>query len=330
MHSLLCLISFVAALALPFRPLRAAEPSGRFILTCLEIPDIQRGAGLALVLQLPNGRTCLYDTGSGYPDATSPDGWQGQFNTGRDLLLPFLQKAGIKEIETVFISHAHYDHFGGLMWLKDHFPIKKLVDSGYVFKGEASPQFTTELDDYNKLRNAFKARGAYQEAHTGDVFAIDEALATEVTAPPKEFFTQPFVETRSANDPPAHYLVDANSLGLRIVHGKTVFLLPGDIQAEDQVLALLPSLPPEKFKCDILIAPGHGLHAPHQFAEATRPEVTLCSVFPRYARGLAARKIFAAVGSKVYVTGLNGQLQVVSDGRSYTVTTEREESPPAK
>ena len=260
----------------------------------------------------------------------SADGWQAQSNAGRDLIIPFLQKAGVKEIDTVFISHAHYDHFGGLMWLKDHFPIKKLVDAGYVFRGEASSQYTTELDDYNKLRDAFKARGAYQEAHTGDIINLDDQLSVEVTAPPKEFFTKPYPELRAANDPPAHYLVNANSLGLRIIHGKTTFLLPGDIQAEDQVLALLPSLPVEKFKCNVLVAPGHGLHAPRQFAEATRPEVTLCSVFPRYARGLAARKIFEAVGSKVYVTGLHGRLQVVSDGQSYAVTTEREDTAPAK
>jgi beta-lactamase superfamily II metal-dependent hydrolase len=74
----------------------------------------------------------------------------------------------------------------------------------------------------------------------------------------------------------------------------------------------------------VLIAPGHGLHSPRQFAEATRPEVTLCSVFTRWAGGLSARKVFAAVGSKVYVTGLQGQLQVVSDGKNYAVTTERE------
>jgi competence protein ComEC len=308
----------------------AAETKGTFILTCLEIPDVQRGAGLAIVLQLPSGKTCLYDTGSAYPDATSADGWQAGFNAGRDLIVPFLQKAGITEIDMVFISHAHYDHFGGLMWLKDHFPIKRLVDSGYSFSGEASPNYTTELGDYDKLREQFKARGAYQEAHTGEVLALDDQLAVEVTAPPKEFFTKPFPELRAANDPPAHYLVNANSLGLRISHGQTIFLLPGDIQAEDQVLALLPSLPAEKFKCHVLVAPGHGLHAPRQFADATRPEVTLCSVFPRYARGLAARKTFAAVGSQVYVTGLHGWLRVTSDGASYRVETERTDEPTTK
>jgi competence protein ComEC len=293
------------------------------VLTCLEIPDIKRGAGLAIVLQLPSGKTCLYDTGSGYPDASSADGWQGTFNAGRDVIAPFLRNAGVEQIDTVLISHAHYDHFGGLAWLKDHFPIRRLVDAGYVFRGESSKEYGAELGDYDKVRAEFKARGAYQEAHTGEMLAIDEQLTVEVTAPPKEFFTNALPELRSPNDPPAHYLVNANSLGLRITHGKTVFLLPGDIQAEDQVFALLPSLPPEKLKCHILVAPGHGLHAPRQFAEATRPEVTLCSVFPRYARGLAARKAYAAVGSKVYVTGLHGWLRVTSDGTTYRVETER-------
>ena len=65
MHPLLRLfVVFTAWIA--FAPLLvAAEAGGKFVLTCLEIPDIQRGAGLAIVLQLPNGKTCLYDTGFG-------------------------------------------------------------------------------------------------------------------------------------------------------------------------------------------------------------------------------------------------------------------------
>jgi len=325
-RTFLCLVFSLLA----FSSLGAAEKKGEFILTCLDIPDIKRGAGLALVLQLPSGKTCLYDTGSGYPDATSPDGWQAGFNAGRDLILPFLQKHGIKEIDTVFISHAHYDHFGGLMWLKDHVKINRLVDSGFTYQGAASADYTTELSDYEKLRAEFKAQGKYQEAHTGDTLKIDEQIALEVLAPPHEFFTKPFPELRAENDPPAHYLVNANSLGMRLTFGKVVFYLPGDIQAEDQVLALLPSLPPEKFKCDVLVAPGHGLHAPRQFADVTRPQLTLCSVFPRYAKGLSARKIFGAVGSKVLVTGLSGWLQVTSEGTTYTAATERPESEEVK
>src|ERR1700748_790526 len=96
---------------------RAEDTKGKFILTVLNIPDVQRGAGLAIILQMPGGSTWLYDTGSGYP---AEQGWAGDFNTGRDLIVPFLKERGITELEGVLISHAHYDHFGGLIWLKDN------------------------------------------------------------------------------------------------------------------------------------------------------------------------------------------------------------------
>lgn len=54
---------------------------GLFQLTVLDIPDVGRGVGLALILQTPTGGTWLYDTGNGYPEG---DGWVADCNTGRD------------------------------------------------------------------------------------------------------------------------------------------------------------------------------------------------------------------------------------------------------
>lgn len=313
---------FALACLAAARTAHADPQPGKLIITLLNIPDIQRGAGLAIVLQLPSGKACLYDTGSGYPDRASPDGWAGKFNAGRDLIMPFLKERGIKEIDTLFISHAHYDHFGGLLWLEDQLPIRRLIDSGYVFTAEAPAAYTGELRHYDQARDEFKKRNAWSEAHTGDIISLDDHLTVEVIAPPKEFFTRAYPEVRAKTDPPAHYLVNANSLGLRITYGKVVFLLPGDIQDVDQARSLVPSLAAEKLKCDVLIAPGHGLHAAPEFAQAARPAVTLCSVFPRYARGLAASRVFGKLGSKVYITGIHGWLQVTCDGERYDVQVE--------
>jgi competence protein ComEC len=293
--------------------------TGKFIVTVLNIPDIQRGAGLAVVLQTPGGKTWLYDTGSAYPDE---QGWVQDFNSGRDLIVPFLKERGITELEGVLISHAHYDHFGGLIWLKDNFPIKQLIDSGYEFPDKSSPNYSSELRHYSVVRAEFKQRGKYREAHSGDKLALDDQLETEVLAPPKGFFGNPPGAVRAPNDPPAHYLVNANSLGIRIQHGDIVFYLPGDIQSDDIDLNLLPSLDLAKIKCNVLIAPGHGLHCTKKFAEATHPEVSIASVFPRYARGLMSTPMLRAVGAKTYVTGLDGWVRVTSDGKSYTTEAE--------
>lgn len=297
----------------------------KFTLTVLEIPDINRGAGLAMVLQTPSGQTWLYDTGSAYPARLASDGWEANFNAGRDLIEPFLKQQGVEALDGVMISHAHFDHFGGLLWLAGHFPIKKLVDSGYVFPGTADGNYTSELGAYNKLRDAFKRRGAYLQANTGEALAIDPALHVEVLAPPPTFFAEPHPETRPKSDPPAHYLVNSNSLGVRIQFGEIIFYLPGDIQSEDINQSLLATVDHAKLKCHVLIAPGHGIHCTKEFAEATRPEVSIASVFPRYARGLKSTPMLKAVGAKTYITGLNGRIQVVCDGKSYSVTTERDE-----
>ncbi|WP_395735641.1 ComEC/Rec2 family competence protein [Prosthecobacter sp.] len=316
---------FLTALLLLHLPalLHAAEP---FTLTVLDIPDIQRGAGLAIVMQTPAGKTYLYDTGSGYPARAASDGWEANFNAGRDLIEPFLKEQGVKQVDAVLISHAHFDHFGGLLWLTDHFPITRLIDSGYVFPGTADDNYTGELGQYNKLRDGFKKRGAYLQANTGDSLELDPAFKVEVLAPPKSYFTEPNPESRPKNDPPAHYLVNSNSLGIRIQHGDIIFYLPGDIQSEDINQSLLKSVDPAKLKCHVLIAPGHGIHCTKEFAEATRPEVSIASVFPRYARGLKSTPMLKAVGAKTYITGLNGRVQVVSDGKSYRVVTERDEA----
>ena len=319
----LCLVVVAGALC------RAAEPSsagaGKFTLTVLEIPDIQRGAGLALVMQTPGGRTFLYDTGNGYPLATNISGWASDHNSGRDLIAPLLRERGVKELDGVVISHAHYDHFGGFVWLVDHFPIRKLYDPGYEMPGRPDGDYSGEVGHYAKLRQRFKQRpGAYQEAHSGDKLAWDDRLDVEVLAPPKEFFHERHPENRPKNDPPAHYLLNANAMILRIQHGKVVFVLGGDIEAEDQRLSPLPSLPPGKLKCDVLIAPGHGIHAIPEFAEATRPKVAVASVFPRYAKGIPAWKVYGAVGAKVYVTGVHGNVEIVSDGENFTTKAQRE------
>jgi competence protein ComEC len=299
----------------------AGSSAGRFVLTVLNIPDIGRGVGLALVLQTPGGRTYLYDTGTAYPEK---DRWVSGLNAGRDVIAPFLKREAVKDLEGVIISHAHYDHFGGLLWLVDNVPIKKLFDSGYEFGGQADANYNRELANYTKLRERFKKRlGAYQAALAGDRLQLDDRLEVEVVAPPKGFFHELHLEKRPKNDPAAHYLLNSNSLMLRIRHGQIVFLLPGDIEKEDQVKNLLPRVAPGKLKCHVLIAPGHGLHSASEFAEATRPEVTIASLFGRWTKGCSARRVFPAVGSKVYITGLDGTVQVVSDGQRYEVTTEK-------
>jgi beta-lactamase superfamily II metal-dependent hydrolase len=229
------------------------------------------------------------------------------------------------------MSHAHYDHFGGLLWLKDHFQINRLIDCGYLFHSDAEADYLgtnkSELDHYTRVREEFRARHAYLSATAGETLALDPDLKIEVIAPPKTYFTDPKITTRPKNDTPSHFLVNANSLALRIQFGEVVFLLPGDIQTEDIEASLMPFVDKSKLKCHILVAPGHGIHPiPREFGAATHPEVSIASVFPRYARGIRSTKDLQALGTKTYVTGLHGNVQITTNGKTYQVTTQRDDT----
>jgi len=206
----------------------------------------------------------------------------------------------------------------------DHVPIRRLIDCAYSFSGTCDADYNKELEHYDSVRRGFAERpGVYRAVWAGDTLDLDPQLDTDVIAPPRSFFHEPHPEQRPEKNPAAHYLLNTNSLMLRIRHGDVVFLLPGDIEKEDQVRFLLPSVAPEMLACDVLVAPGHGLHSAPEFAEVTRPDVTIASLFPEWMGGCTARTVFADIGSDVYVTGLNGTVRVVSDGTTWEVAAER-------
>jgi competence protein ComEC len=323
------------------------QQDGKFVLTMLEIPPFERGGGLALVMKTPAGHWYMYDTGIGYPLCSNPttlseqpapnaeqhlldveaDRWQGGVNHGRDVVLPWLTRHGVKKLDGVTISHAHYDHFGGLLWLDKQIPIKRLYDSGYVFRGEtpdSHPHILAEIEVYNALRERFRSRGAYTQGNAGATFDWDPALRVEVIAPPETFFVDPVPDKRKPTDPPSHFLVNANSIGLRITHGDVVFSLPGDVQGDDQLHSLLKHVPPEKLRADVLIAPAHGIHADNEYAKAVRPKLVLCSVVSRFAKDLRAARVYQELGAEVLVNAINGELTVESDGRTFRVYKQRE------
>jgi hypothetical protein len=105
--------------------------------------------------------------------------------------------------------------------------------------------------------------------------------------------------------------------------GGCLLPLAGDVQGRDQVELLLPNIAAEKLRCDILVAPAHGIDAEPEFARAARPKVTIASAGGSYAKSSPSPKVYGAVGSRVFATGIHGRVSVTSDGRSFTVDAER-------
>ncbi len=106
--------------ALAWVPVLLAKPStpkeGELWLSVLDV-----GQGLAVVVQTAN-HSLLYDTGPRF---------EGGFDAGKSIVVPYLRHQGIKQLSTIVISHNNIDHIGGLNAVKQQFQPKELIASSH-------------------------------------------------------------------------------------------------------------------------------------------------------------------------------------------------------
>ena len=90
----------------------------------LEVVFLDVGQGDAIFIRTPQGHIILLD-GGGKP------AYMGDFDeTGRFVVVPFLEHRRIKKLDMVIVSHPHEDHYGGLFPVLEKFPVKRLVTTG--------------------------------------------------------------------------------------------------------------------------------------------------------------------------------------------------------
>lgn len=87
---------------------------GEFWFTLLDV-----GQGLSAVIQTQQ-HTLVFDAGPKFSD---------NFNTGTAIVLPFLQSQGIKNIDTLIVSHGDNDHIGGAKPLIDALHVNRILTS---------------------------------------------------------------------------------------------------------------------------------------------------------------------------------------------------------
>ena len=111
-----------------FLALAAAAPAaaaGTLTITCLDV-----GQGDATLVQSPSGRTLLFDGG--------PNG------EGDDVIVPFLQAAGIDTLDWIVASHYHADHIGGLDEVLAAIPVREAVyDRGWTYTTQTYGSYAT-------------------------------------------------------------------------------------------------------------------------------------------------------------------------------------------
>ncbi len=233
------------------------------------------GQGDAALIRTPNGKAYLIDVGN-EPEA----------------LLCHLKRLEIHELEAVFISHAHRDHYGALAPLASALPLRK-VYLPLTRDPDSTWYRTLDTPDLRKIPRDTLVRG--------EVLDLHPELKLTCLWP-----------TPAANqlEPP----LGENDLStvLRLDMGESCALFTGDIEAESErrLLQLSPDL-----DCDILKIAHHGSKTSSElpFLAAVSPSRAVISakhaVYGHpHPETLEALNRYHLDGERIYLTEEHGSI----------------------
>ncbi|MDP2340472.1 MAG: DNA internalization-related competence protein ComEC/Rec2 [Deltaproteobacteria bacterium] len=287
-------------LALVVLALSMREPGG------MRVTFLPVGQGDGAVIELPDGSVFVVDAGGRVPfDPTLDEAGRAAVlaESGKRVVVPFLQRRGLDRVDVMVLSHPHPDHAGGLRAVVDAVAVKQFWWAGDDANGLVAPLIA-------KVPVVKSTPGLIGRYHFGEA-------TVDVLAPAPQERTPTYPEL-GAND---------NSLVLRFcLHGGCV-LLPGDIERFGEEL-LLSTTEPERLRSVIVKAPHHGSKTSSSqalIAASKAQHVVLCTgrhnTFGFPDADVVQR--WRSAGAHVWDTAQNGEVSFWVDGDDVTVAPFR-------
>jgi competence protein ComEC len=251
------------------------------------------GQAEAMLLQTPDGRSLLVDTGG------SPFGG-GAFDIGARVIAPALWARGVSHLDALLVTHGDPDHLGGARsTVRDFDPLA-------LWEGVLVPPHLP----MQQMRDAARdERIPLVSLRSGTTWTSGGVRITVLHPQEPDWERQ-----RVRND---------DSVVLDVRYGDAAFLLTGDISA-DVERTLLPHLGPSRLR--VLKVGHHGSRTStsRELLEQWRPQVALISAGRGNTFGHPTGEVLrrlGSIGATVLRTDRHGQITVETDGRTLTVTT---------
>lgn len=212
-------------------------------------------------------------------------------------VVDYLKRHHVRQLDLLITTHPHSDHIGGVVEVLKNLNVKRIIDSGKVHTSQ------TYLD---YLRLVEKMGIPFEVASFQKVSLSPEA-ELEIIGPVKDY--------ANLND---------SSVVAKVTIGSVSILLTGDMEraAEKDLLALT------NLKASILKVGHHGSRTSttEEFLHAVSPRIAIISVGALNSYGHPAEEVLSRLhksGALVYRTDQHGTVVITTDGRAYSVITEK-------
>ena len=204
----------------------------------VEISFVDVGQGDCAVVFTPNRKCLIFDTG-GVREKT--------FDVGGRVVVPYLKHENIREVEYIFLSHAHEDHSGGAGSIIKKMPVREIITAGES-KSEYAAVFGISENFLDNVR----------AGKTGETFNVDGVTVEIVFAP----------NVGTGNEISNVY---------KIRYGDITFLITGDLIIENENEILREGI---NVKSTVLKVGHHGskTSSSENFLKAVNPKCAVICV----------------------------------------------------
>lgn len=267
------------------------ELSGDSLAT-IAIFDVDQG--LAVAVATSDGAGMVYDYGRSRSHA-------------EDVILPFLRRHGISQVDYAILSHPHQDHVGGLPAFLEATPIRLYLD----------PVIETTNQTYLQSLQTVERLGiSVSRARRGGEYRLGDHVEMEILWPTDDLLTE--------SD--GLHRINDNSTVVRLTVGEFDMLLTGDIE-HDAESTLVDDYGSD-LSVEVLQVPHHGSNSSNQdaFLQSTSPAVGIISLGAGNQYGHPHSEVIQRLRRhdvQTYRTDLDGTVIIETDGTDYEISTTR-------
>src|SRR4030042_2598663 len=262
----------------------------------LKVNFINVGEGDCILIEAPNKINILID-GGGTP--------QSDFDVGSKIVVPYLRRKGINEVDLLILTHPDLDHLEGLLPVLMEFKVDMVLDSG----------LPCDSSEYQEFLSLLLKKGIpYHKAEAGDNFIFSSNLEIFLLNP---LYDSDFYEESDFNNA---------SIVVKLLYKNADFLFTGDIQeAAEKKLMVWQNI----LQSDILKVCHHGSATSTnlEFLDKVNPSIAVITV-GKNSYGHPSQKTIERLEDKnipIYRTDKDGTITIRTNGQEYWIRTMKGE-----